>query len=422
MIVPVVEEVPIIVNRLMLREEIHIKRRHGEKTLQVPVQLLKQRAEITREGRTTQGDLNMADSTYTSGARTLTAFFDSQADAEEAVARLRALGLGDTEVRMTGGEDYQNRSYSDNDRGFWESISDFFFPPEDQATYAEGLRRGGYLVTVSSIPESQYDQVLDILDDEGSVDIDERAESWRSEGWSGASGVTGGVADASDIGSLSESTREACSGATSSMASDASRTSELGDDEVIPVVQEQLRVGKRDVNLGRVRVRSYVVEQPVKEDVTLREERVEIERSLSASDGDVPAILDRAADMLSGLTHGASLVLTPKTEAPIRHIEFVSLGPDRALVVLVTADGQVEADGGAFAGRAFHPHGAAVHLDQRLGQGQAQAGALGGLGMLALDLFERAGQTHQVFGRDADAGVRAGGADPLLPVLADGGA
>ncbi len=46
--------------------------------------------------------------------------------------------------------------------------------------------------------------------------------------------------------------------------------------------------------------------------------------------------------MLSGLTHGASLVLAPKTEAPIRHIEFVSLGPDSALVVLVTADGQVE--------------------------------------------------------------------------------
>ena len=46
--------------------------------------------------------------------------------------------------------------------------------------------------------------------------------------------------------------------------------------------------------------------------------------------------------MLSGLTHGASLVLAPKTEAPIRHIEFVALGPDRALVVLVTADGQVE--------------------------------------------------------------------------------
>ncbi|WP_290752628.1 heat-inducible transcriptional repressor HrcA [Amaricoccus sp.] len=71
-------------------------------------------------------------------------------------------------------------------------------------------------------------------------------------------------------------------------------------------------------------------------------ERAEIERTLAARDGGVGGVLDRASDLLSGLTHGASLVLAPKTAAPIRHIEFVALGPDRALVVLVTADGQVE--------------------------------------------------------------------------------
>lgn len=71
-------------------------------------------------------------------------------------------------------------------------------------------------------------------------------------------------------------------------------------------------------------------------------ERAEIERSLGGGEHDIGAILDRAGEMLSGLTHGASLVLAPKTASPIRHIEFVSLGPDRALVVLVTADGNVE--------------------------------------------------------------------------------
>jgi heat-inducible transcriptional repressor len=71
-------------------------------------------------------------------------------------------------------------------------------------------------------------------------------------------------------------------------------------------------------------------------------ERVEIERSLGGNERDIATILDRAGDMLSGLTHGASLVLVPKTAAPIRHIEFVALAPGRALVVLVTADGQVE--------------------------------------------------------------------------------
>lgn len=73
-----------------------------------------------------------------------------------------------------------------------------------------------------------------------------------------------------------------------------------------------------------------------------RAERAEIERSLGGAAPDIGAVLDRAGDMLSGLTQGASLVLAPKASAPIRHIEFVSLGPERALVVLVTADGAVE--------------------------------------------------------------------------------
>lgn len=67
-----------------------------------------------------------------------------------------------------------------------------------------------------------------------------------------------------------------------------------------------------------------------------------IEQRLSDSDTDVAGILDRVGSALSGVTHGASLVLTPKHEAPIKHIEFVSLAPDRALVVLVFADGHVE--------------------------------------------------------------------------------
>ncbi len=48
--------------------------------------------------------------------------------------------------------------------------------------------------------------------------------------------------------------------------------------EVIPVAEEQLHVGKREVEHGRVRVRSYVVERPVEEQVTLREENVHVER------------------------------------------------------------------------------------------------------------------------------------------------
>jgi len=71
-------------------------------------------------------------------------------------------------------------------------------------------------------------------------------------------------------------------------------------------------------------------------------DREKIDATLTSNERDVGAMLDRVGSALSGLTHGASLVLTPKHEAPIRHIEFVSLAADRALVVLVFADGHVE--------------------------------------------------------------------------------
>ncbi len=76
------------------------------------------------------------------------------------------------------------------------------------------------------------------------------------------------------------------------------------------------------------------------------EEKEKLEQTLSQADGredrEIGLMLDRVGAALSGLTHGASLVLAPKYEAPIKHIEFVSLAPDRALVVLVFADGHVE--------------------------------------------------------------------------------
>lgn len=72
------------------------------------------------------------------------------------------------------------------------------------------------------------------------------------------------------------------------------------------------------------------------------EDRERIDATLGTNTPDVTALLDQVGAALSGITRGASLVLAPKQEAAIRHIEFVSLGPDRALVVLVFSNGHVE--------------------------------------------------------------------------------
>lgn len=78
-------------------------------------------------------------------------------------------------------------------------------------------------------------------------------------------------------------------------------------------------------------------------------DRMKIDATVASNQAGVSTLMDRVGSALSGITAGASLVLTPKHEAaPIKHIEFVHLGPDRALVVLVFADGHVE-------NRVFHP-------------------------------------------------------------------
>ncbi len=70
-------------------------------------------------------------------------------------------------------------------------------------------------------------------------------------------------------------------------------------------------------------------------------ERSDIERQMSASHS-LEGVLEEATTAISGLSGAAGLVVAPKTEAPLRHIEFVSLSPGRALVVLVTENGVVE--------------------------------------------------------------------------------
>lgn len=71
-------------------------------------------------------------------------------------------------------------------------------------------------------------------------------------------------------------------------------------------------------------------------------ERENIVLKCKAAGRSLPEVLAEASSMLSGLSSCAGLVLAPKTDRPLRHIEFVQLGPGRALVVMVTEDGLVE--------------------------------------------------------------------------------
>ena len=104
-------------------------------------------------------------------------------------------------------------------------------------------------------------------------------------------------------------------------------------------------LGSPHVSAGRVPTQlglRMFVDSLLEVDQIGQADRESIDATLGSNDRDVTQMLDHIGATLSRITRGASLVLAPKQEAAIRHIEFVSLGPDRALVVLVMADGQVE--------------------------------------------------------------------------------
>lgn len=271
-IIPVIEEVLVIEKRLVLKEELHVTRTRVRERIEVPVTLRRQEVMIERitPRKTEETDMeNYGSQAY--GNRTLTAFFRDRSDAEEAARELAEAGIAQDAIRLVPGTEPDSVAATDVDadrRGFWEALGDFFFPDDDREVYAEGLRRGGYLVTVNAASEDQHSMALDILDDEGTIDVDEWSDTWRADGWTPSS--TG-------LDRAATSTRASQAAGMSEDAFAAERATGA-DDNVIPVVEERLNIGKRDVDSGTVRVRSYVVETPVSETVNLRNENVSVER------------------------------------------------------------------------------------------------------------------------------------------------
>ena len=221
-------------------------------------------------------------------SRTVTAMFDSRSEAEEARQRLTTSNIDADRVRIIDKSSGGSSSFSSSSsspgastgghegQGFWASLKDMFVPDDDRQAYGEGISRGGYLLC-AEVDEDQADEAVRILDQSNSVDFDERERGWRSEGWSGYN--AGGFAGAGGFGTNADSGQNRM-GTSAAMAGDSTtgdRSTTVAE-EHIPIVEEHLKVGKREVNRGGARVRSYVREVPVHEQINLREEHVSVER------------------------------------------------------------------------------------------------------------------------------------------------
>jgi uncharacterized protein (TIGR02271 family) len=239
--------------------------------------------------------------------KTVVALYDDVSDAQTVSRELSAAGFTDNEVvdssaissdrSVSGGADVSDSSLAAGTPGVvgtplgaapetgttstttssWGSggilsrLRSAGVPEDDSHMYAEGVRRGGSLV-IARLADDNVDRGLEIMSNYRPVDIDERGSQWRTEGWTrydeSAGPYTGsGLTDAAAAMRTTNETTTARTGGT--------RT---GDETVIPIVEEQLSVGKREVERGGVRIRSYVVETPVEETVRLRDETINVER------------------------------------------------------------------------------------------------------------------------------------------------
>jgi hypothetical protein len=248
--------------------------------------------------------------------QTVVGVFDRYESARHAATLLQDSGFGADAVHVTDAtSDDAAPAPEHGGRGMMESIRSFFAeifgtgrePDEHISQYAEAVRRGGAVVKVDVEDEPKVDTARQVLQSAGAVNIDERVAEWRGQGWSGRmdedefgrmrdDGALGTHASAgssavpSDAGTIGMPASATPGTARSSTRVDAGR------DEAIPVLKEELEVGKRAQSGGGVRVYAHTVERPVQESLDLREEHARVERrsvDRPASQADLDAFEER---------------------------------------------------------------------------------------------------------------------------------
>jgi uncharacterized protein (TIGR02271 family) len=189
---------------------------------------------------------------------TIVAVYDTEAHAAAAVKDLENAGIPSSAITQHAKSGIMTGSSTTSaapvrEQGFWSSL--FGSEPDhehDRTVYDRSIEGGSTVVTVTA-PEQHLTTAMDILERHNPIDIDERAASYG----------------------VSQATTTPATG--TSLAAGTAGGGSTGD-ETIKLAEEALAVGKRAINRGTTRIRRYVVETPVEEQVSLRDETVSVER------------------------------------------------------------------------------------------------------------------------------------------------
>jgi len=244
----------------------------------------------------------------------LVAIYPTLEEARRVSDRLLAEGLTPADVRLNDATTRTSGAYVErepqhqphHERGFFDWLFASDVPDYDRDRYSSYLSENRAAVSVRVPDQSWHDRVIAIMEEFNPVDIEEdgHAISHGSHSTAAATAVpSAGMTTArTDLGTTArtnvETTRTGMRTDTRTDMGAAARTGTTRErEEVIPVVKEELDVGKR-VTERRTRVRSYVIERPVEEQVNLRDERVEIERRPISRTGNLSMPQDRDIEVV----------------------------------------------------------------------------------------------------------------------------
>lgn len=183
-------------------------------------------------------------------ANTIVSLFDKAADAKSVVSELKSAKFTDT------------NNYTQSDSGKISGLlSKANVPDEAARFYQEGVKGGGTLVTLR-VEDNEIDRAMEIINRYNPVNIEERSTQLRAGGFTDFDTERGTVA--------------------------------------LPVIEEEIQIGKRQVERGGVRIYTNVTETPVEQTVNLREEHVHVERrpvDRPVAEGDMQAFREGTIEM-----------------------------------------------------------------------------------------------------------------------------
>ncbi len=203
--------------------------------------------------------------------QTITAVFDTRDHAESAALSLRQVGIPAADVTLSS-EDARDElgagtgpTAEPRKTGFMASLENMFGGYEDRDTYAEGVRRGGTLLTVH-VDDAHIDRAVSLLEQHGAVDLDEREETWRSEGWTGGATQTGaaatGVAGATAAGLATATTTSTATAPRPAASVTTAETRTTAVPAVRPLYRRDDRQGRRAAGRRRAPRRRQARGQP----------------------------------------------------------------------------------------------------------------------------------------------------------------